>query len=142
MKAREFRPGFRFSIFDGLLLLVGGLGMLLLWPVDRRLALVVGFVVGHFFLFCNVFRISRGLELAWATVFTVLAGLTLVTGTPMEWVTATVTLGTTIVVFMRGVRSPWYHGVGWRRWNPRLPEWWERHAGARAAVDTRVDDRA
>lgn len=34
-------------------------------------------VVGHFFLFCNVFRIARASELIWAGTFVVLSACTL-----------------------------------------------------------------
>lgn len=37
-------------------------------------------VVGHFFLFCNVFKVPRRLELAWAGVFVLNTGLWLAAG--------------------------------------------------------------
>ena len=80
--APKFAPGFRLSVFDVMILTAGigsaaGLGKEY-WPAS----LIVLTVVGHFFLFCNVFRISRRPELLWAGVFTLLAGATTVTGFP------------------------------------------------------------
>ncbi|CAK0748261.1 hypothetical protein CCP3SC1_1760005 [Gammaproteobacteria bacterium] len=31
--------------------------------------LLIGLVLGHFFLFCNVFRVTRQTELIWAGAF-------------------------------------------------------------------------
>jgi hypothetical protein len=81
-------------------------------------------VVGHFFLFCNVFRVSRALELAWSGVFTVLAAATLASGYPGWYFTAAISLAMTVAVVALEMRKPSYHGIFWQRVNPRLPEWW------------------
>jgi hypothetical protein len=39
--------------------------------MHREFAFAVAFVMGHFFLFCNVFRIRRKYELIWAVLFAV-----------------------------------------------------------------------
>lgn len=120
----SFAPGFRLSMLDVVVLLAGSVGAVVL---GGWLGFVVGFVVGHFFLFCNVVRMARPLELAWAAVFVVLAGATAATEHPGWLATASVSLLVTLAVVMVEVRKPSYHGVGWRRINPGLPAWWEAH---------------
>jgi hypothetical protein len=41
-------------------------------------------VVGHFFLFCNVFKVPRKLELLWAGIFLINTGLWLAAGN-FDW---------------------------------------------------------
>lgn len=88
----------------------------------------MAFVVGHFFLFCNIVRMARPLELVWAIVFTGLAAMTILTGSPSPAVTAGLSLLVTIVVVMIELRKPSYHGLGWHTINPNLPNWWNQHA--------------
>ncbi|HKS16915.1 MAG TPA: hypothetical protein VJU16_06355 [Planctomycetota bacterium] len=124
MNERLFAPGFRLSAFD-VLILVGGTGAAIaLATVHLWTGLAVGFVVAHFFLFCNVLRMSRRLELIWAAVFTALA-----VGAGLAWLSwkfvFPISLAVTLVLAVTELRLPSYHGVGWKRINPRLPEWWE-----------------
>lgn len=86
--------------------------------------------MGHFFLFCNVFRLARPLELTWACVFLLTTLLALKLHNP-SWITIAVpSLITTAIVIGVGLRKPSYHGVGWSRVNPRLREWWEANHGS------------
>jgi len=126
---RGFQPGFRFSSFDGLLLVVGAAGSLLTWPRTWWIGFTIAFVVGHFFLFCNVFRISRALELVWAAVFIVLIRLTVANGIISLTTTILISLAATGVVIGIEMKKPSYHGAGWRRVNPSLREWWEKSVG-------------
>lgn len=121
----EFAPGFRTSTRDACVLCAGAVGSGLLVQSNVSAAIVIGFAVAQFFLFCNVFRISRALELIWAGVFVVLAGATIVLGWPGWWVTAGISTGVTLVVILIEMRKPSYHGIGWRWINPDLPKWWE-----------------
>jgi hypothetical protein len=125
----EFRPGFRFSPLDGLVLFIGA-G--LTWLLGSQMVvagLLVAFVVGHFFLFCNVFRISRRSELIWAAIFVILAVTAIVAGTPPWPVVFGISLVVTIWLIRREMAQPSYHGVGWRRINPSLESWWrDKHA--------------
>ena len=121
----RFRPGFRWSAVDALVLLAGAGGTALLWPHSRELAFICSFVVGHFFLFCNVFRIGRLPELVWAGVFLLLASGTLLAGTPSLFTTASSTLFLSLGLIMREMRLPRYHGVLWQKVNPGLPQWWQ-----------------
>ena len=59
-------PGMRFSFTDFVVLVVATLGAWQLFRFGHPLWWIVVAVVGHFFLFCNVFRVSRTLELWWA----------------------------------------------------------------------------
>lgn len=125
MPDSEFKPGFRFSIFDALLLVIGTVSALLIWPVASWLAFVIAFVVGHFFLFCNVFRIARGLELSWAALFVILVWLTVAKGCLTWCIANTISIAATIVVVSIELRKPTYHGIGWSWVNPSLRQSWE-----------------
>ena len=96
--------------------------------IDRWFGIAIAFVVLHFFLFCNVLRMSRPLELIWAGIFAALAVAT-VSQNLLSWpvVFAVSSVVTVIVAFIE-TRRPSYHGVGWQKLNPRLPEWWESAA--------------
>lgn len=85
----------------------------------------VGFVLGHFFLFCNVVRMSRPLEIAWAAVFVVLGTATVALDTPGWRATVSVSLVATVVVVIVQMCMPTYHGLGWQWINPELPNSWE-----------------
>jgi hypothetical protein len=125
----QFSPGFRLSSLDVFVLIGGTIGAAILGLQILWIGLVVSFVVGHFFLFCNVFRMSRPLELAWASVFTLLAGLTILSGYPGWGVTVAISIGATLVLVVIEMRRPSYHGVGWERINPGLRQWWNARTG-------------
>lgn len=141
--ASKFSPGFRLSVLDSVVLTAGVAGAVTLSAMEWRMALVVGIPLAHFFLFCNVFRVSRTLELLWAAFFVALAAATILWDVPGWWATA---LGSVLVaglVVAVAMRQPSYHGVGWRRINPGLPGWWEaRVAEAQAAEPGAAPDAA
>ena len=124
MAANLFRPGFRLSQLDIAILLVGIVGVVLAGLVAPYAGFVIAFVVGHFFLFCNVFRVSRLPELTWAIIFIGLSAATILVGQPGWLVTALCSLIVTIGVIFREIGTPSYHGVFWRTWNPDLEAWW------------------
>ncbi|MEO0481507.1 MAG: hypothetical protein AAF196_18710 [Planctomycetota bacterium] len=137
MTKREFRPGFRLSWMDGLVLVVGGAGSALVWGRSPYLAILLGTVVLHFFLFCNVFRVARIPELVWSGILIacVLAEVSL--GLPRVAAVSVILTGTVAVVWQE-MRKPAYHGVWWTRTNPGLRSWWEDHQSAnsqRPSVD-------
>ncbi|MCB1229913.1 MAG: hypothetical protein KDN19_06590 [Verrucomicrobiae bacterium] len=125
----DFQPGFRFSGFDATILIVGALtaiGVAIFWlPLA---AVVVAFVVGHFFLFCNVFRIARAPELIWAAAFFGLATWAMLSTRPVfAWSLAFgLSLAIAAILIALETRKPSYHGVGWQRFNPGLKDWWNR----------------
>jgi hypothetical protein len=124
----DFQPGFRFSLLDFLVLLLayvisGDIAAVRFWPGVAML-----WVVGHFFLFCNIVRMARPSELLWAALFIALAAATLLTGVPSWPVTLAMSFAATVVLVALEARKPSYHGVFWRWLNPQLPKWWEeRH---------------
>ena len=120
-----FAPGLRLSVLDVIILAVGVTATFALATAVWWWGFVVGFVLAHFFLFCNVMRMARPLELAWAAVFVVLAAATVALDTPGWQVTVSVSLVATVVVVVVQMRKPSYHGLGWQWINPELPNWWE-----------------
>ena len=130
MPDRGFKPGFRLSTIDLAILAVMAFGAtvtIVAGGEDYWSGLVVVFVVLHFFLFCNVFRITRPPELVWAAVFVLCAGATVLYGFPGWIFTVLASLSVTVFVIRREIGMPWYHGICWQRWNPALPDWWESH---------------
>ena len=128
MAVAKFSPGFRISSLDLFVLVAGVAGVVALGAVTWWYGLVVGIVLAHFFLFCNVFRVSRPLELLWAGAFVALTAATVLWGVPGWWPTTIGSLCVAALVVAVEMRKPSYHGVGWQRVNPGLPGWWETHA--------------
>jgi hypothetical protein len=125
MKQPAFAPGFRLSVAHGFVLLGGVAGIIIMSTIVWWWGFVLGFVLGHFFLFCNVVRMARPLELLWSGVFVALAGATIVLETPGWLATTLLSLVVTGIVLVVEMRKPSYHGVGWKWINPGLPAWWE-----------------
>jgi hypothetical protein len=97
--------------------------------LDRWFGIAIAFVVLHFFLFCNVLRMSRSLELVWAGMFAAMAvGNLSFELLAWPWVFALAS-AITLVVAMIEIRRPSYHGIGWKQLNPGLPDWWKPRAG-------------
>jgi hypothetical protein len=124
MAERTFQPGFRLSALDVIVLIVGCVAAGYVMTVDRWLGIAIAFVVLHFFLFCNVLRMSRPLELLWAGMFAALAVAAILFNF-LAWpiVFAVASLMTGVIAFIQA-RRPSYHGLGWQKLNPGLPEWW------------------
>jgi hypothetical protein len=132
MPEAVFSPGFRLSKLDVVVLVLGTVAAAIAGIFVWWVGYVIALVIGHFFLFCNVFRLARPLELAWAAVFVALAGATVASDWP-GWIATTVgTLVATVVVIGLEMRKASYHGVLWERINPGLREWWEAQAMPRA----------
>jgi hypothetical protein len=107
--------GFRFSVMDGCVLVVGGL---VSWPAYRVLGaqgLLLPFVLGHFFLFCNIFRIRPRYEYIWAGVWVANYGAWLFSGSFGWWGVLAVQTPLTVLLIVLEMRSAEYHGVLWRR---------------------------
>src|SRR5687767_4807973 len=73
MTKHRFAPGFRLSALDVIVVIVGGASAVAVAFLNLWGGIAIGFAVLHFFLFCNVLRMSRPLELLWAAAFAVLA---------------------------------------------------------------------
>jgi hypothetical protein len=135
MAAASFSPGFRLSLTDSAVILTGAIGTVLAAQVEWWMGASIGFVVGHFFLFCNVLRAARPLELAWSACFLALTITNIATGKPGWTATFGASLLVTLVVLMLQLRRPSYHGIAWQRINPGLLQWWEsQHAAPGSAV--------
>lgn len=67
----------------------------------------------------------RKLELIWAGLFILLSAGTI--SQIFSWTLVfIVSLALSIVLAIVEMRSVSYHGVGWQRLNPGLPQWWEQ----------------
>jgi hypothetical protein len=111
--------GFRCSLLDGVVL---GIAALLAWWV-RYLGIelwwVVPAVVGHFFLFCNVFRVRQNYELIWSALFLLNFGWWFFHG-HIGWLpTMLYQAPITLLAIIAEMLSPAYHGIGVRWINPR-----------------------
>ena len=108
------RHGFRFSTVDGLAILVCAAATFYGWEYVGNVAWLFPFVLGHFFLFCNVFRVPRVPELIWAGSFVTLATVCAIADVSLVWAMGLV-LPVTAAVIVYAIRRPDYHGVGSRR---------------------------
>ncbi len=77
-------------------------------------ALIAPYALGHFFLFCNVFRVRRRDELVWAAVFVLSAALW-VQVTTSVWPVLLTPLPLTAVILIATARSPQYRGAWCQR---------------------------
>jgi hypothetical protein len=119
----SFQPGFRLSATDVVILIIGTGAAAYVFTIDRWFGVAIAFIVLHFFFFCNILRMSRLLELIWAGAFAGLAFATFAFGLPWPGVFGIAT-GLTALFAGLHAKHPSYHGVGWKKLNPRLPEWW------------------
>lgn len=124
MSKPPFVPGFQLSVLDVVVLILAVIGTYVLGRYSWWAGLIILFVVGHFFLFCNVFRIARKSELIWAGTFEVLTASTIFLDIPGWIVTITSSLLLTTLLVVLEMRKPGYHGIFWQRINPRLHEYW------------------
>ena len=123
LRAKSRAWGFRFSLTDAVAIAV----FLSVAAGLRRLGSPLGgllcIAAGHFFLFCNVFRIVRRLELIWAGLFLANAGAW-AWFDRLDWPGVLLCqLPVTVALVAAGMRAPGYHGVFARRLNPRLEDY-------------------
>lgn len=130
MTPRTFNPGFRFSKLDAILLIFGGILSADTASVVPWLGGAMAFVIAHFFLFCNVVRMERSRELAWAGLFVAFAFSTSQTGWPSWPITFALAFVVSALLVVLEMRKPSYHGVFWRQINPGLLAWWKVQAGS------------
>jgi len=93
-------------------LLAAAGGSALLWGSARDLAVGILVAVLHFFLFCNVFRVPRPLELAWAGILVADVAVLRMAGIFSWSVALSVQTPVTLAVLIWTVRSPEYRGIG------------------------------
>lgn len=108
------RPaGFRLSATDVLVLLLCALITWVLWPVAGSPALVLPLALGHFFLFCNVFRVGRRTEMTWAALLVInTVAWHLADALSLSRIFLTQTPATAIAVLWAVSRKD-YHGLGY-----------------------------
>jgi len=120
-KARTW--GFRFSLTDALAIVVflSAAGVLRGWNNPLWWVLVIA--AGHFFFFCNVFRILRRRELIWAGLFILNIGAWAWLD-HLTWpLVLLCQLPITAAVVAADMCAPSYHGVLASRLNPRLNDY-------------------
>jgi hypothetical protein len=115
--------GFRLSATDIIVLLSGGLFAAAISHWSGDLAIIAAVTVGHFFLFCNVFRIRRSLELIWAALFVVNVGILFTYEMYGLFFVVMVQIPITIAVIAVEMRTPRYHGIFWKSINPSYMPW-------------------
>lgn len=118
--------GFRLSVIDVVFLLLAIPATWLAWPEIGAMAAVIPMAVGHFFLFCNVFRIIRWKELLWTGVFLVnVSGWTISTDdTFFMWVgILVIQMPLTVLLITTELFTRRYHGVWARRLNIHLDDY-------------------
>lgn len=125
----RFEPGFRISVLDTAFVLVLAAAALYSGSSGSLFAAVAFATPAvQFFLFCNVFRVRRAPELAWAALcITIFVTGRQLGASPLTLVAASGLLGALVIGLE--MRHPSDHGVWWRRVNPQLPEWFEANFG-------------
>ena len=116
--------GLRLSITDVVVLVVATLTGTTAYSFTFGYALFVPFVVYHFFLFCNAFRIPRKPELIWGAVFLVHSAAWIISGRLNIPLLFCLQLVVTAVIIGHEVRQPTYHGIWSRRLNSRIDDYW------------------
>ncbi|HEX7901733.1 MAG TPA: hypothetical protein VF950_28495 [Planctomycetota bacterium] len=105
------KPGFRFSVVDGIFLLLCAGAIVLLRERMGTFVWIIAAAAGHFFLFCNVFRVRRSYELAWTAVFLANVAAWTFSGR-FSWTgILAVQLPVTLAAIALEIRSPRYHGI-------------------------------
>lgn len=105
-------PGFRCSRTDLAVLALATLGTVWLWPQSTILAALIPFAVGHFFLFCNVFRIPRNKELTWAGIALPVYLACALVWPEVWWAAFAVQVPLTVGLIAHECTLPRYHGIG------------------------------
>lgn len=114
---RHDRPwGFRFSAMDAFILAGGAVATITLWYFAGPFALVVPYLLGHFFLFCNTFRVGGERSLIW--IFSLLANVYVWPQTQSLAVHLVVQVLITLALIVQCVLGKNYHGFACERLNP------------------------
>ena len=120
--SKERTAGFRFSVIDGIAIALCGLGMYGGRDLLQEFVWILPFALGHFFLFCNIFRVRRNYELTWVALFFANFGAWYMLG--FNWLGVLgVQTPITLIAIGAEMRSPRYHGIFCQRINARLEEY-------------------
>ena len=107
---RHPESGFRFSRRDLAVLILGAIVAVPLAFFSLQTATLILFVVGHFFLFCNVFRIRQSCELTWTAIFLFFFLVGSFFGLPVYTILLCHLPVSMTILFME-TRHPSYHGI-------------------------------
>jgi len=114
---RHDRPwGFRFSWTDAAIFAFGIVATGIGWYHFDYLALFVPYLLAHFFLICNTFRIGGERSLIWVASF--LACICIWTITLNLWLSLSLQEAVTLGLIWNCVASRNYHGIACERMNP------------------------
>lgn len=122
----QFKPGFRFSILDGFILAAALCTGIFVAFYDYKYSVLIGFVVLHFFLFCNIVRMSRVPEIIWAISFLALLFCHIKLSLLSFNLALAASLFFTVILVALELHKPSYHGIFWQVLNPALPEWFSK----------------
>jgi hypothetical protein len=115
--------GFRFSLTDAVALVAFGATVVILHQFGNSLWWVVAIVAGHFFLFCNIFRVVRRRELIWGSIFVLNIGFWLLLGR-LDWFNVLACqLPVSAGVIAWELKAARYHGIFANRLNPALEDY-------------------
>lgn len=127
MTDKDFSPGFRLSKLDVFIVFAGIIGSYALYSLAPPMSYIMLFIVVHFFIFCNVLRMSRKPELIWASAFVLMCAFSLRTELiSLQWVFV-LSLALTLLLIGLELKKGSYHGVFWRRFNPKLENWFREN---------------
>ncbi len=112
MAAFGRRPrGFRFSTADLFAVTVCIVATWLLRSTLDDFVWLLPITLGHFFLFCNVFRIWRKYELIWAAIFVINVAIWTMVGHFSWGRVLLVQSPVTVILIVLQIRSDRYHGI-------------------------------
>jgi hypothetical protein len=124
-KHRHRTWGFRFFATDAGVIVLCGVAAFVLQRIEHPLWWMLLIVAGHFFLFCNVFRVRRRFEIIWAVFLLFNCAAWIFLG-HLDWPHVLVTqVPFTIAAVIAEMRSDRYHGIFARTANPRLQDYLE-----------------
>ena len=114
---RHDRPwGFRFSAMDASIFAGGVVATMVLWYFVGPFSLVVPYLLGHFFLFCNTFRVGGERSLIWVGTF--LANVYFWPQTQHLLVHLSIQAVITLILVVQCVLGRNYHGLACTQINP------------------------
>jgi hypothetical protein len=123
IEIRRKLVGWRFSGADAVALVIFGATAVALRIAEFPMWWIVPFAVLHFFLFCNIFRVRRNLEITCAGLFILNVTGWFLAGRDGWLFPLLSQLPATIAVIAWEMRSPAYHGILAERLNPQLNEY-------------------
>lgn len=125
--SKKFKPGFRLSTLDILVIVSAIAGALYFFNIAKPLSAIIAMVVMHFFVFCNVTRMSRIPELIWAFVFTLLTILSLRFNLLPLYLVFIISISLSVTLIALELRKRSYHGILWQKINPNLEAWFREN---------------